>query len=143
LYRRRYPDKPIATVGALVIDEEGRVLLIKRGREPDKGLWSVPGGVIKLGEGVRDAAVRETMEETGVKVDVLEPLCVVDKIVYDKLGKIKFHYIAIDFHAKFVGGKLNPSSDILDAKWVRLADVEKFNLTKGAKEIIKKILPPP
>ena len=112
-------------VGALII-KDGKVLLVKRANEPNKGKWSIPGGVVKLGESLIDALKREIEEETGLKIKVLDVACVSEEIV-EYNGKIKFHYVIIDFFAEVVGGRLRVGSDAEEAKWVgfdELGDIE-------------------
>lgn len=135
--RREYPSHPLVGVGVLV-KREDQFLLVKRGREPAKGLWSVPGGLVELGEGVREAGKREVEEETGLKVRIGKILDVVDKIVYDRKGKIRYHYVLIDFLGYPISGTLKIASDIIDAQWVRANELSHFPLTKTLKRVLKK-----
>lgn len=123
---REYPDRPIVGAGMLVI-ENGKILLIKRKNEPNKGLWSIPGGMVKLGESPEEAAVREFREETGLEAVVENLLGVFNVVVKDDLGRIKYHYIVIDYLGKVVGGILRPGSDVVDAKWFHLEELDKIN----------------
>jgi 8-oxo-dGTP diphosphatase len=108
--------KPIPAVSALIV-QDGKVLLVKRGCEPNKGLWSLPGGSIELGETAREAAAREVLEETGLAIAVGEPAGAHDVISRDG-DQISFHYVIITFHAKVISGELRAGSDASDARWV-------------------------
>ena len=136
--RRLYPEKPLVGVGIL-IQRRDDYLLIKRAAEPDKGLWSVPGGMVELGEKVRDAAVREAYEETGLKVETTRVLDVIDKIIYDDEKRIRFHYVIVDFLAELQGGELKASSDALDARWVKAFQFRKYELSPTLIYLLKKI----
>ncbi len=113
--RRLYPEKPMVGVGVL-IQEDDRYLLIKRAAEPDADLWSVPGGMVELGERATEAAKRGALEETGLDVEIVEVLGIVDKIVEGDGNRIKFHFVIVDYLAHPVGGSLEASSDALDAR---------------------------
>lgn len=123
---REYPDRPIVGAGMLVI-EGGKVLLIKRGNEPNKGLWSIPGGMIRLGESPEEAAIRELKEETGFDAIIENLLGVFNVVIRDNYGKIKYHYVVIDYLGKVIGGTLRPGSDVMDAKWFNIEEVSKIN----------------
>ncbi len=137
--RREYPTQPIVGVGALIVDN-GRLVLVKRGVEPDRGGWSIPGGAVDLGERVREAAVREAEEECGLDIEIMvdRPMDVVDSIYTDEKGGFRYHYVLLQFLARSRGGKLKPGSDVLDAKWVPLEDVETYDLTKSFRSFFKK-----
>src|SRR5689334_8357925 len=94
--KREYPDRPLIGVGAIIVDR-GRVVLVKRGNPPLVGEWSIPGGVIELGETVREAVVREAQEETGLLVKTAELLGVFDRVVRDEQGLTRYHFVLIDF----------------------------------------------
>jgi 8-oxo-dGTP diphosphatase len=134
---REYPDRPIVGVGAVIIDQ-GRVLLVKRGSPPLLGEWSLPGGVVELGETLRGAAEREAREETGLIVKAGEVLEVLDRIVPDKDGAPQYHYVLIDFLCVVHGGMLHAGSDAGDACWVRENELGKFKLEQPVIEVIRK-----
>lgn len=121
--KRLYPDQPLVGVGA-VIAKDGKILLEKRKNEPGKGKWSVPGGIVELGERVEEAVVREVKEETGLDVEKPEHIDVVDSISFGEQGKIKYHFVIIDYLVKLVGGTLKAASDAEELEWVTLDDVE-------------------
>ena len=136
--RRLYPDKPMVGVGVLIQDGD-RYLLIKRAAEPDAGLWSVPGGMVELGERAKEAAEREALEETGLEVEIVEVLGVVDKIVEGDGNRIKFHFVIVDYLANPVGGSLEVSSDALDAKWVKPADFREYEMSPTLVVLLERI----
>jgi len=137
--KRAYPEAPIAAVGVVVVDG-GRLLLIRRRDPPDEGLWTVPGGLVKLGERVEEAAVREVEEETGVKVELQGLLDVVDKIVRDEVGRVKYHFVIVDFLGRPLTKEVRASAEVLDAAWVELSrlDSGEVPITSTLKELLSK-----
>ena len=137
--RREYPTQPIVGVGALIV-HEGKLVLVKRGVEPDKGKWSIPGGAVELGERVRDAVLREAKEESGLDIDIKanRPLDAIDNVLSDENGRLQFHYVLLQFLAHPKGGTLKPGGDVLDARWVLLEDVEEYDLTAAFRSFFKK-----
>lgn len=125
---RLYPDKPIVGIGAIIV-HNGKMLLEKRKNDPGKGRWSVPGGVVELGENVTQTVIREVKEETGLDVAEPEHIDVVDQITRDENGRIKYHFVIIDYLVNLKGGTLNAASDADALQWVSLDDVEKYDLT--------------
>ena len=115
--KREYPESPIVTVGGIVLNGE-RVLLAQRGKEPNKGRWTIPGGAIELGESVRQAVEREVREECSLAVQAGEVVEVLETIQRDESGAVRFHYVIIDFVCQHVGGQLRPGDDVDDARWV-------------------------
>jgi 8-oxo-dGTP diphosphatase len=136
--QRLYPGRPIVGVGVL-IEEDGRYLLVKRAAEPDAGLWSIPGGLIEVGERAADAAAREALEETGLTVEILSRLDVVDKIVRDSGGDVRYHFIIIDFHARPLSGEMRAMDDALDAVWVTPEEFTEYELTPTLVELLKRM----
>lgn len=114
-----------------------RVLLIRRGGEPLKGEWSIPGGLIEVGEPLADAVRRELKEETGLDIEPLEMIEVFDRI-FRRGRRVRYHFVIVDYVCKLKGGRLRPASDVLDARWVRREDLGKFHLTRKAKSVILK-----
>ena len=125
---RLYPDRPIVGIGAIII-RDGKVLLEKRKNDPGRGRWSVPGGVVELGENVTQTVIREVKEETGLDVAEPEHIDVVDQITRDENGRTKYHFIIIDYIVNLKGGTLKAASDADELVWVSLDDVEKYDLT--------------
>lgn len=136
--KREYPTLPMVGVGVLIQDED-RYLLIKRAANPDKGLWSVPGGIVELGEKVVETAKREALEETGLNVEIVKRLGVVDKIEYDNDNKILYHFIIIQFLAIPIGGQLKPMDDALEATWINGKKLNEYQLTKSLESFLKEI----
>ncbi|MCU1331162.1 MAG: hydrolase [Candidatus Angelobacter sp.] len=135
--RREYPDRPIVGVGAVIIDRE-RVLLVKRGSPPLLGEWSLPGGVVELGETLRAAAEREAREETGLVVKAGEVLEVLDRIVPGKDGAPQYHYVLIDFLCAVTGGEPRAGGDAADVRWARQVEMSTYNLESSALDVIRK-----
>jgi len=137
--RREYPTQPIVGVGAIIM-HEGKLLLVKRGVEPGKGKWSIPGGVVELGERVREAVVREVKEECGLDIEVVvdRPIDVMDSVIMGENQRLKYHYVLLQFLARPRGGTLKPASDVLEARWVPLEEVETYNITNTLRLFLKK-----
>jgi 8-oxo-dGTP diphosphatase len=137
--RREYPLQPIVGVGAVIVDC-GRLLLVKRGAEPARGKWSFPGGVVELGEAVREAVVRETREECGLDVELVEdtPMDAYDILTLDKDERLQYHYVLLQFLARPKQGILKPTSDAIDARWVLFEDVEKYDLAESVRSFFVK-----
>jgi 8-oxo-dGTP diphosphatase len=137
--QREYPDRPLVGVGALIV-EAGRVVLIKRGHEPLKGEWSVPGGLLELGETVRQAAEREALEETNLVVCATELLGVFDRIVEDSDKRTCYHYVLIDFLCQKISGDLHASGDADDARWFTRDEVRGLHLAEDTAAVIQTAL---
>jgi ADP-ribose pyrophosphatase len=138
LSHRLYPERPIVGVGVL-IERDGEYLLIRRAADPDKGMWSVPGGLVEVGERVKDAALREAVEETGLNVEIVERLGVVDKIVRDHEGRVMYHFIIVQFLARFIGGEAKAMDDALEVRWVTLPELPSYELTASLREFLIEI----
>lgn len=135
--KKKYPKHPMVGVGAVII-RNGKILIVKRGAEPGKGKWSVPGGLVELGETVEQTVIREVKEECGLEVEVGRLIDVVDSITLDKDGKVKYHFVILDFFVKPKGGELRPGNDAKEALWVPLNEVEKYDLTRTFREFLKR-----
>ena len=126
--RRIYPKQPLVGVGAIII-RGGKILLEKRGNEPGRGKWSIPGGLVELGENLEQTAIREVKEETGLEVEKPEHIDVVDNISSDESGKVRYHFVIVDYLVKLKGGKLKAASDAAELRWVAFEEVGKYDLT--------------
>ncbi len=135
---REYRELPRVGVGAIVI-HEGRILLVKRASSPGKGFWAIPGGLVELGETVREAAERELLEETGVKARAGEVFYLFDFIDRDADGTIKYHYIIVDFLADYLGGEPHAADDVSDARWVSPAEAAAMNLSPTTRKLLKQM----
>ncbi|MEM3066370.1 MAG: NUDIX hydrolase [Nitrososphaerota archaeon] len=136
---KEYPKMPVVAVGALILQDHN-ILLVKRTNEPGKGRWSIPGGTVEIGESLRDAVVREVYEETGLVVEVLELLDVVEVIRKDEVGNIAFHYVILDYLAKPVGGTLVAASDASDVLWVPIDEAMKMEITDSLRAMLQKLM---
>jgi ADP-ribose pyrophosphatase YjhB (NUDIX family) len=135
--RRDYPDRPIVGVGAVIIDQK-RVVLVRRGSAPLLGEWSLPGGVVELGETLRAAAEREAREETGLIVKAGEVLEVLDRIIPGERGAPQYHYVLIDFLCTVEGGELLAGGDAADVRWTEESELAQFKLEQPAVQVIRK-----
>lgn len=131
--RRLYPKQAFVGVGVVIVCN-GRILLEKRKNEPGKDKWSIPGGLVELGERVEQTVIREVKEETGLEVEKPEHIDVVSNLEMDEKGRIKYHFVIIDYFVKLKGGKLKASSDAAELRWVEFDEVEKYDLTKIFRE---------
>lgn len=134
---REYPEHPRVGVGAVVL-HEGRVLLVKRGQAPALGKWSLPGGLLHLGETTREAAAREVAEECGIAIRVAGLAGMVERVIRDDAGRIRYHYILIDYLAVPDGTRLIPGSDAADAQWIEIDRVAELDATDGLLDMIRK-----
>ncbi|MEM1564298.1 MAG: NUDIX hydrolase [Candidatus Bathyarchaeia archaeon] len=137
MVRRFYPSQPVVGVGAIIICD-GKILLEKRRGEPAKGKWSVPGGLVELGETAEEAVVREVKEETGLDVADPELIDVVDNIVRDENGEVKYHFVIIDYFVKLKGGEMRAADDAEELRWVPLGEAEKYDLTKTLRAFLQR-----
>jgi ADP-ribose pyrophosphatase len=135
IIKREYPDNPVVGVGAVII-KDGRALLVKRGKEPGYGRWSIPGGAVHLGEKLARAIEREVLEETCLVVKAGEIVKIYEPIIEDKEGKIQYHYVLIDFSCSYVSGELKPASDILDAAMASPEELDKYDLPSATHSLI-------
>lgn len=139
---RKYPVRPHVGVGILLIRNQ-HLLLVKRKYDPDAGYWSIPGGHLELGERVQTAAEREGFEETGFKVKVTKLAGIIDKIMYDDLGEIEYHYVLINYFVDQIEGKSDQppkaASDALEAKYVPFEELKKYKLTESLIELLKQL----
>jgi ADP-ribose pyrophosphatase YjhB (NUDIX family) len=126
-------------VGAVVV-ETGRVLLVRRGRAPGAGRWSLPGGVVELGEPLEAAVQREVAEECGLAIRVHGLVGVVDRIVRDAAGRVRYHYILLDYLASPAGGHPRPGSDALAVRWCDPGELGGLELTEGVETMLHRAL---
>lgn len=136
---REYPDRPIVGVGAVVIDGD-RALVVRRATEPLKGQWSIPGGMLELGEKLRDGLAREVREETGLEVEVGDVLDVFDSIFPDAQGRTQYHYVLIDYRCTLKSGVATPASDVSEVRWVRSEELDALGMKAVTVGVIRKAL---
>jgi len=133
--QREYPQQPLVGVGAVIV-EDGRVLLIKRGKAPLLGKWSIPGGMLELGETLRQGAEREALEETGLVVRATDLLGVFDRIVPDETQRTLYHYVLIDFLCERISGDVQPAGDATDTRWYAPNEVAHLYLAEDTAAVI-------
>jgi len=143
--KREYPESPLVGVGAVIVDHRSddhfadrRVLLIRRGQPPLLGEWSLPGGVLECGESLRDAAVREAREETGLLVETGEMLGVYERVIRGDDGRVRYHYVLIDFLCHPVGGDLKAGSDAAEVCWFTRNELPALKLAYDANDVVLK-----
>jgi ADP-ribose pyrophosphatase YjhB (NUDIX family) len=137
---RRYPSYPIVGIGAVIVDQARRVVLVKRQHEPLAGQWSLPGGRLELGESLEAGVAREVREETGLIVDVGPVVEAFDRILIDDEARVRYHYVLIDYLCRPRGGALAAGGDVIDAVWVEPDRLPVYRLTEMAAGIVQKAL---
>ncbi|SLM29802.1 NUDIX hydrolase [Desulfamplus magnetovallimortis] len=130
--------QPKLAVGAVVFKDQ-KVLLVKRGKAPAKGVWAIPGGSVELGETLKQAAEREVLEETGIRIKAGDPVYSFESIDRDQNGKVRFHYYIVDLEAEYLGGEVIPGDDANDAAWVPAEDLKKKNVNPKTLELLSDI----
>jgi 8-oxo-dGTP diphosphatase len=135
--QREFPEVPLVGVGAIII-EDGRVVLVKRAHPPLQAEWSIPGGVLEVGELVREAAIREAREETGLTVEPGELLGVYDRVLRDAEQRVQYHYVLIDFLCRRVAGDLAAASDAAEVRWFMQQELAALNLAEDTLDVIRK-----
>ena len=135
--QREFPETPLVGVGAIII-EDARVVLVKRGHPPLQAEWSIPGGVLEVGELVREAAIREAREETGLTVEPGELVGVFDRVLRDPNGRVQYHYVLVDFLCRRVSGELAAAGDAAAARWFTREELPAMNLAEDTLEVIDK-----
>jgi ADP-ribose pyrophosphatase YjhB (NUDIX family) len=135
--RREYPERPIIGVGGVVISD-GRVLLVRRGGPPLQGQWSIPGGILEVGETLMEGVRRELAEETGIDVRVRTLIEVFERIDRDPSGKAQYHFVVLDYLCEAVRGIALAGSDVTEVAWAAPFELEKYSLTEIAGRVIRK-----
>ena len=135
---REYPKRPLVGVGVVTI-KDGKILLVRRAFEPGAGKWSIPGGLVEVGEKLSEAGERETEEETGVKVQILELINVFDMIEADTNDKVQYHYVLVDFLARPTGGDERVSEEVTELKWATYETAKSMDLTKTARRALSEL----
>jgi mutator protein MutT len=134
---RRYPKRPVLGVGALLFDRD-RILMAQRGKEPLKGLWSLPGGALETGETLHEGVCREVREETGLEVTPVGLFEIFERIMRDADGNPEYHYVLADYVCRITGGTLCAGDDVCRVEWVKRRDLEKLEITEGTLAVIEK-----
>jgi len=124
-------------VGAIILDRN-RVLLVERGREPLKGYWSIPGGVLETGERLEEGLRREVREETGLEIRIVKIVEIFERIMRDQKGNAEYHYVLIDYLCRVSGGKLAAADDVARVEWVPRNALKQYRITEGTLPVIEK-----
>ena len=135
--QREFPEVPLVGVGTIII-QDSRVLLVKRAHPPLQAQWSIPGGVLEVGELVREAAIREAREETGLIVEPEDLLGVYDRILRNPEKRVQYHYVLIDFLCRRVAGDLAAASDAAEVRWFTREELPALNLAEDTQDVIQK-----
>lgn len=140
--KREFPEQPIVGVGGIAVDAAGRVLLVRRGEEPLKGEWSIPGGALELGESLTEGVERELLEETGVAVEAVEVVEVLSRVLKLPDGRVRYHYVLIDYLCRPKPGAATPvaATDASDARWVSREELQGLGLRPDTLAVIEKAL---
>jgi ADP-ribose pyrophosphatase len=133
---REYPDRPLVGVGAIVI-KDAKVLLIRRGVAPNKDLWAIPGGMLKVGETLQEGAEREIQEETGVTVRAGAPAYTFDFFERDGDNRVKYHYVIVDMMADYICGEPKGADDALEARWLSAEDLAGLPMSQNTVKLLK------
>lgn len=136
---REYPERPIVGVGGVAVSGD-RVLLVRRGRPPLAGEWSIPGGALEVGESLVEGVRREMLEETGLDVNPTEMLAVLDRIVRDHDGRVRYHYVLIDYLCTVRSGEACAASDASECRWVAAEELSTYSLHPETLEVVQRAL---
>ena len=135
---QEFNNKPLIAVGVLVIDKD-KALIIKRGEEPNKFLWSIPGGLVEIGEELEEAAIREVKEEMGIDIKIEKMIGIFNCINRNK-NEIEYHYVIIDYIAREFTGSIKTNKEILDFKWMKFNELHNYELTNTTRELFKEFI---
>jgi 8-oxo-dGTP diphosphatase len=134
---RRYPQHPLLGVGAIIFDDD-QVLLAERAGEPLKGWWSIPGGLVETGETIEAALRRETLEETGLEIDILYRFDLFERIMRDAEERAEYHYVLVDYVCRVAGGEMRAGDDVSRLEWVSISQMRQFKVTSGTIEAVER-----
>jgi 8-oxo-dGTP diphosphatase len=137
--RREYPERPVVGVGGVVVSGD-RVLVVRRGQPPLEGEWSIPGGMLELGETILEGVQRELAEETGLEVRVLDLIEVFERISIDSTGIPRYHFVVLDYLCEVIRGDARAGSDVTEVAWITNSDFSRYSLAPTAVRVIQKAL---
>lgn len=132
-----YPSAPMVGVGGVIVRDH-KVVIVRRGQEPRKGEWSLPGGLVELGESLVDATRREMKEETGLDVEVGALVEIFDRVHRDAAGRIRYHFVIVDYVCVPVAGELIAGSDVDDARWITIDEIDRYGLNAHAAAVLRR-----
>ena len=133
-----YPNGPLVAVAAVVIRDE-RVLLVRRGHAPSRGQWAIPGGRVKLGETLQEAAEREILEETSLTIRAREPVMTFDVVDRDDTGNVRYHYVIVDLAADYVSGRIEAGDDAEEVRWVSRHEMGTLRVSGPTRRLLKRM----
>jgi ADP-ribose pyrophosphatase YjhB (NUDIX family) len=136
---REYAGHPMVGVGGIVLNE-GKVLLVKRGKQPGYGKWSIPGGMVELGETLSEAIKREVLEECGIEIELADVVAVLERVIRREDERVRYHYVLVDFLGYWKGGELQPASDILEARWADPSEMETLEMTDRTQQVVFEVM---
>ncbi len=136
--QREYPLAPLVGAAAAIFNEMGHVLLVQRGKPPNKDQWGLPGGLLNVGERLTEGARREVMEECGIDVEICDLVGVFEPIIHDQDGVVQYHYVVVDYWGRHLSGDLLPGDDAADARWVALEELDTFDMLAESRAMVKK-----
>ena len=138
--RREYPNQPVVAVSGIIQDGRGRILIVRRAKEPGRGKWSLPGGAVRLGETLKDALHREIREECGIRVEVKYLYGAFDRIFRDGDGRVRYHYVILNYLCQTEGETPHPGSDTDAYRWIASrAELGDFAFTEGVRELLDSV----
>ncbi len=135
---REYPRRPIAAVGAFIVRDDGRILMVRRAHDPGAGEWSIPGGAIELGETSVEAVKREVREEVGIGISDPKLIDIYDSILRDSEGRIRYHYVIIEYVARPLSLSIEPSGEVLEYRWLSLGEIMRMETVPSVKVVIRR-----
>jgi 8-oxo-dGTP diphosphatase len=131
-----YPDQPIVGIGVVIVSK-GKIVMAKRANDPGRGKWTIPGGIVELGESIKTTVIREAKEETCLDVADPELIDVVEAVTLDEEKKIKYHYVIADYFVKVKGGELKAESDVLELRWVPFEEIDQYVTTTSFQDFMR------
>lgn len=136
--KRRFPEYPMVGVGALIFRDQ-QVLLVRRGKEPAYGKWSLPGGLVEVGESLEQAVRREVREEVGLTVRVVDLVAALDRVIRIGQERVEYHYVLLDFWCRSESGQPVAGSDAMGCSFIPIEDLESYSMTEGTAEVIRRV----
>ena len=136
--QREYPAAPLVGTAAAVFNDAGEVLLVQRGKPPNVGQWGLPGGLLDVGERLVEGAAREVMEECGVAVEIRDLVGVFEPIIRDDIDRVRYHYVVVDYWARYLSGEVRAADDAADARWVAVEQLEDFEMYGESRSVVRR-----